>query len=308
MRAMPRKRIFPPFLKPGKPENSKCMDDGTLKREGLWREIYMKPGICFVLMLAVSGAAGGETVIPLERAHSHNDYNRDRPLLDALACGFCSVEADIFLVDGRILVAHDFEDVTPENNLRDLYLDPLLARCRQHKGRIYPDGPPVTLLIDIKDNGERTWTALKKVLRDYEEMLTIFSDAGTREKAVTVILSGNRPRKMLEAESPRLAAMDGRLPDLKGDAPVTLIPLVSSSWTSAFRWKGIGDFQPEEKAKLRELVNKAHAQGRRIRFWGLPLAPLMWEELYEAGVDLLNADQIAKLRDMLIEKQRKKTP
>ncbi len=47
---------------------------------------------------------------PLPQAHAHNDYEHERPLLDALSHGFCSVEADIYLVDGALLVAHDRED------------------------------------------------------------------------------------------------------------------------------------------------------------------------------------------------------
>lgn len=42
---------------------------------------------------------------PLERAHAHNDYEHARPLFDALERGFNSVEADVHLVDGRLLVA-----------------------------------------------------------------------------------------------------------------------------------------------------------------------------------------------------------
>ncbi|MCS6919603.1 MAG: hypothetical protein NZM28_07520, partial [Fimbriimonadales bacterium] len=49
----------------------------------------------------------------LPRAHSHNDYWRKRPLQDALECGFCSVEADIFLVDGKLLVGHDTHELRP---------------------------------------------------------------------------------------------------------------------------------------------------------------------------------------------------
>ena len=48
---------------------------------------------------------------PLAQAHAHNDYEHDRPLFDALEHGFTSVEADVWLVDGELLVAHDLEDV-----------------------------------------------------------------------------------------------------------------------------------------------------------------------------------------------------
>ena len=41
-----------------------------------------------------STAAPG-AVIPLARAHAHNDYLHPRPMLDALDAGFTSVEADI---------------------------------------------------------------------------------------------------------------------------------------------------------------------------------------------------------------------
>jgi hypothetical protein len=54
-----------------------------------------------------AGAAEPDSVIPLVNAHAHNDYEHDRPLFDALDHGFCSVEADIHLVDGQLLVAHN---------------------------------------------------------------------------------------------------------------------------------------------------------------------------------------------------------
>ena len=47
------------------------------------------------------------SVTPLANAHSHNDYEHDRPLLDALDHGFKSIEADIFLFEGQLLVTHD---------------------------------------------------------------------------------------------------------------------------------------------------------------------------------------------------------
>lgn len=44
------------------------------------------------------------------RAHAHNDYAHDRPLHAAIENGFCSVEADIFLINGQLLVGHDRTD------------------------------------------------------------------------------------------------------------------------------------------------------------------------------------------------------
>src|SRR5262245_24909461 len=86
----------------------------------------------------------------LTRGFAHNDYEHKRPLLDALELGFCAVEADIFLIEGQILVGHDAKDLTSERSLTRLYLDPLGRRVRENRGRVHPRGPEFLLLIDIK--------------------------------------------------------------------------------------------------------------------------------------------------------------
>ena len=69
--------------------------------------------VAATLPAAATPAARPYHVTPLRQAHAHNDYEHVRPLHDALDHGFTSVEADIFLVDGDLLVAHDPEDVDP---------------------------------------------------------------------------------------------------------------------------------------------------------------------------------------------------
>lgn len=265
----------------------------------------------WVLFLAVALlvlAACAQNPVPLERAHSHNDYMRPHPLFDALAAGFCSVEADIYLVNGELLVAHDRDKVKPGETLQKLYLDPLSERVRKNKGRVYPNGPTVTLLIDFKDDPQTTYPKLREVLKRYEEMLTVFSNDSTEPRAVTVILSGNSPRRILETESPRFAAIDGRLPDLETSPSPHLVPLISDTWPIAFTWRGNGPMPEGERTKLREMAAKAHAHGQRIRFYGTPQQPAVWAELYAAGVDLLNADNPAGMREFLLNEMAKKTP
>src|SRR3954453_2046264 len=82
------------------------------------------------------GSPHRSQVQPLERAHAHNDYEHERPLLDALDQGFTSVEADVWLVDGELYLGHDGPDLT--RTLRSSYLEPLAQRFRADGGSIYP--------------------------------------------------------------------------------------------------------------------------------------------------------------------------
>lgn len=248
-------------------------------------------------------AAESEPVTPLVNAHAHNDYEHDRPLLDALDHGFCSVEADIHLVDGQLLVAHDREDVKPDRTLEALYLDPLRKRAKANGGRVYPNGPRFILLVDIKGSGIPAYNVLKRVLGQYADILTEFRADTTNEKAVTVIISGSRPTRLVARDAVRYAAVDGRTRDLESDAPVHLIPLISDHFMTAFQLPQGEPLPDDINKRVRQYVKKAHQKNRLVRFWGTPHDPALWADLLDAGVDLINADDLEALQTFLLERQ-----
>lgn len=253
----------------------------------------------FVALLS-AGAPQAAGVSPLPQAHAHNDYLHERPLLDALGQGFCSVEADIHLVDGQLLVAHDRSATRPGRDLETLYLAPLHERVKRNHGQVHPGHTGFTLLIDLKTEAQPTYAALKPLLAKHADMLTEFRTDGVRTQAVTVILSGDRPFDMMRQETNRWAALDGRMNNLDDSSPAALIPLVSENWSTLFTWRGNGPLPEKDLTRLNALVTKAHAQGRRIRFWGVPDGPEGWAAMQEAGVDLINTDRLAALRAFLL--------
>ncbi|MCA9262777.1 MAG: phosphatidylinositol-specific phospholipase C/glycerophosphodiester phosphodiesterase family protein [Planctomycetales bacterium] len=240
---------------------------------------------------------------PLKNAHAHNDYHHDRPLMDALDHGFTSVEADIFLVDGKLLVAHSRLELKPASTLASLYLNPLQERIRAQGGRVYRDGPLFTLLVDIKSEGESTYRALHEVLRQYPDMLTAVHNGQVRDGPVQIIISGNRPHEFIAQQSERFAAVDGRISDLDSTAPAHLLPLISDNWRNHFRWSGTGPMPSEELAKLQDIITRAHQAGRRVRFWATPENAAVWDVLYQQKVDLVNTDKLAELEAFLRSKE-----
>jgi len=242
------------------------------------------------------------TLVP--RAHAHNDYYHSRPLLDALDQGFCSVEADVFLVDGRLLVGHWRNELRPERTLQRLYLDPLFERVKTNGGAVHPGGGEFTLLVDIKEDGQKTYETLREVLQDYNDMLTSVKDGRLQRRAVRIILSGNRPIAVVAARRSRRVALDGRMPDLDSNKPAHLFPLISDSWRNHFTWRGRGTMPEDQRSKLAQMVAQAHRAGRRLRFWAIPDRPDAWQTLYDAGVDLINTDNLEGLGKFLRDRPR----
>ncbi len=236
---------------------------------------------------------------PRPIGHAHNDYEHERPLLDALDQGFVSVEADVWLTKDGLLVAHTPFGLKVGRTLQALYLDPLRARVRANGGAVLKDTPHFYLLVDVKSEAKATHAELAKVLAGYADVLTVTRGGKTEWKAVTIVISGNCDRDAIARGAVRYAAIDGRPPDLDGAATADLIPWVSASWGSQFRWDGTGAMPDAERARLKDYVGRAHKGGRMVRFWATPETPALWRELVAAGVDLIGTDRLADLRAFL---------
>lgn len=262
-------------------------------------KIIKLTSLCLVLFLA--GCQSEKNLKILHNGHAHNDYEHEHPLFDALSNGFCSVEADVYLVDGRLLVAHDIEDVRQDRSLEELYLEPLKARIGKNGGRVYRNGPEFTLLIDIKSDAEKTYHVIHEVLSRYKGMLVTVKEDVEIPGPVRVIISGNRPRDTMLSQQLRYAGYDGRLSDLDSDSPSHFMPWISDSASKITKWRGEGSFPENDLQTLREITCKAHKFQRKVRLWATPDRPEVWNILKEANVDIIGADDLTGLAEYLTE-------
>ncbi|WP_129692048.1 phosphatidylinositol-specific phospholipase C/glycerophosphodiester phosphodiesterase family protein [Gottfriedia acidiceleris] len=248
-----------------------------------------------------------QTVVPLAKAHAHNDYEHAHPLTDALEHGFTSVESDVWLVDGELLVAHDKEDIRTDRTLKSLYLDPLMERVKENNGAVYPGyNKEFTLWIDVKSEDAATYQVIHNQLKKFQNMLTKFLPSGVNPGPITVYISGNRPKELMENQPVRYAAYDGRMSDLESGASNEFIPIISDNWTKHFTWMGVGEMSENERHKLNYIVSTAHANGQKVRFWATPdmatpAREAVWKELLKAGVDFINTDDLVGLQLFLMK-------
>ncbi len=261
-----------------------------------------------VLACAACVAGGAEhartpspSADPARRLHGHNDYLQPVPLTRALELGLGSVEADVFLVDGELLVGHERWQLRPWRALRGMYLEPLAREVAARGGRLLPAGRPFVLLVDVKAEGAAVWPVLRRELEAVRPMLTRFVDGRVEPGAVTVILSGDRPRALVAAERDRLCALDGRLADLDAvpPPPVDLVPWISDTWRRVSDWTGSDELMPDELRRVRALVARAHGQGRELRFWSAPDRVEGWRALFDLGVDRISTDRPADAAEWL---------
>ena len=237
----------------------------------------------------------------LKRAHAHNDYEHSRPLFDALDQGFCSVEADIFLVNDTLLVAHYANQAKPERTLESLYMEPLRERAKKFEGKILPGANTFYLWIDLKTDATSTYPVLRKLLEKYADILTRYENNKIIPGAVTVILTGSASVNLIRNEPVRYAGVDGGRTSLNSDESSDMIPAIGLSWRSEFP-RFTGSLTPDEREKLTEQIRKVHEKGRKVRYWGTPDNEAFWSIMYDAEADFINTNRLQPLRHFLSER------
>ncbi len=252
--------------------------------------------IGFIFIFSCVKGFGQELVF--KGGHSHNDYLQPHPLTDALNNGLVSIEADVFLKDGVLLVGHEEKELSNGKTLENMYIKPLFEHF--NSSNTYQ---PVILMIDIKEEGEDCYTALKTILNRYQSSLTHYQNGKINKKDITIILSGDRPVNMVKRENNRYAFIDGRIEDIEKNESSNLFPLISDDWNKIFTWRGDREMSKKELEKLKQIINECHSQGKMIRFWGYngtgEKAKTFWSLLMRCGVDLIGTDNPKEFREFI---------
>jgi len=262
---------------------------------------------------------------PLKNAHSHNDYEQTKPLHEALLAGFCSVEGDVHLNAGALLLGHIVTDVSETFTLEDTYVKPLIEIVKKNDGVIYKRAVRLglcqqfTLLIDIKTVEKRleTWELLEKMLESLDDGLPdgrpIFQTFDLNNKPILpegvmlpsplrVVVTGipgfeEDLAKIMLSRDKRKTVIDLNSP-LESAEVRSVAAWISEKWK--FPWP---DSNPVSIAATRKALQQrvlyARANGLSVRYWGTPEDPDLWELLLEMGVDLINTDTIFTLNSFL---------
>ena len=244
----------------------------------------MKKSWCCIWLLFTGFAATTQPLI-----HAHNDYQQPEPLTHALRQQVFSLEADIYLSGGRLLVAHDKNELATAPALDSLYLQPIIALFNRHGGRISADSnyAPV-LMIDIKDSGEAVIAQLIQLLSPHRSLF----DRSVNAKAIQIVLSGDRGAISKWSSYAPFIFFDGRPYEVYDSATLQRVAFISDNYTNYV--------SPQDSTtRLQQLVKKIHGMGKLVRLWGCPDTPASWKQQQEWGVDIINTDKVAECRKYL---------
>jgi alkaline phosphatase len=209
--------------------------------------------------------------VSAQEIFAHNDYEKPKPFYRAFELRAAYIEADIFLEDGKLLVAHTKRETDRSKTLESMYLKPLSQRLNEIYG--------LHLMIDLKTEGTATLNALVNVLEGFPELI--------KNDKLFIVISGSYPPPSDWNNYPSYIWFDGRPKIDYTKGQVDRLKLVSTSYPG------------NDPKKIEEVIDFAHTLGKPVRFWAAPDNEEGWRRLVKSGVDILNTDNIEALSQLI---------
>lgn len=224
-------------------------------------------------------------------AHSHNDYEQPVPFHTAYEARFGSIEADIFLHQGALIVAHDSSELPLHRTLEEYYIRPLAGCIEKNKGNVFADGSrQLQMMIDIKSDSIATLNELIGLIRKYPMLMN--------SRSLKWVISGNRPAESLFSSYPSFIWFDGVLSQQYSKQALKKIAMLSDNIRNYVSGNAL---TTAEWQRLQHAVSEAHRLKKPVRFWGTPDNMDTWDKLMQLQVDYINTDNIAALTTYLNE-------
>lgn len=254
----------------------------------------------------------GITPVP---CHSHNDYWRSVPLYEAIAAGCTGVEADVWLDGNSLLVGHRKNSLSSDRTLNSLYVDPLTTMLTNlntnsstnNSVGIFDLDPTatLTLLIDIKTDGNATWPVILHQLAPLISGGWLSYWNGTSKKLtrgpITVVGTGNTLFDQVVAEHDRYVFFDAPLNEISQNSTYTA---ENSYYASVSLKKAVGTVwawgpTEDQKQTMEKMITAASERGLVSRFWSIPSWPVslrmkLWRFLVDNKIGMLNVDDVVQ--------------
>ncbi|KAG5735153.1 hypothetical protein E4T56_gene8391, partial [Termitomyces sp. T112] len=202
-------------------------------------------------------------------------------------------EADVWIVDGQLLIGHEPAALTTDRTFDSLYIQPLVnILAMQNPSDEFTvnatspngvfdtsSGTPLQLLVDMKTDGTETLPFVLKALEPLRKAnyLTTAVQGNLIMGVFTVVGTGNTPLEGIQALEPRDIFFDAPLNELANSSTMwnaSLAPLASVDYEAVVGWNGIQNITEEQRSTITSLVQTAHSLGIKARFWDTPAWPI----------------------------------
>ncbi|HNW49994.1 MAG TPA: hypothetical protein PKH79_02860 [Prolixibacteraceae bacterium] len=268
----------------------------------------MKKYIFLVGLFLFVGIIGGKSQVKImPNLVLTQEFFSDKDIYPTFTQGVVHYEAQIMYIYGEVYVTSQMPDSANHTmpTFRSAYLLPIYSQYKKNGGKVHENfDEEMYLFMDVKFDVKKTYQKLWEELSPYNEILTYRMGPQWHQGKLRIVFVGNAPLRVLQQERISFAAAQGTVDDINKNYDSKMMPVIGINFEKDFTWNGVGKMQFDEFMKFKDIIRKAHEQGKKVRVYNCPEEDNIWDVLVTAGVDFINCKNAAKFSTFLSTKQQ----
>ena len=171
---------------------------------------------------------------------------------------------------------------------RDVYLFPLFSQFKKNNHEIYSGyQDEITLFVNIKGLNSKAFSTLTRQLYPYSEMLSYRKDGLTHKGKIRIVLTNVDWKVQINNDDECFLWFQGDINDLNENSPN--VPVICVKLNDIISWSGIGNLPLKDFKMIKELANRTHSLGKKLRIENIPVHRQLKNHLLKAGVDYFDS-------------------
>ena len=233
---------------------------------------------------------------------SSRDFSQTSELWESIGRGIINYQADVMYIYGKLYVTPVMPDSANHKlpTLTEAYLYPLYNQYKKNNGEILPGYVgDIYLILNFTFQPIQIYRQLAAEMRPFAEMLTYTSEGKKHQGKLTILIKEKNQLEQINSIKPSFLSLVGNLSDVDKNIDSAKMPLIEVSFDELTSWKGIGNIAFEDFTKIRNLVDKVHAQNKKISFVNCPASKNMADLIKTAKLDFVNTPDDVRMADFL---------
>lgn len=225
-------------------------------------------------------------------------------LWESTGNGIYNYQADVMYIYGKLYVTTLMPDSAGHKlpTLTETYLYPLYNLFKKNNGEIIPGySGDVFLILNLMAQPVQIYKQLAVEMRPFQEMLSYKIESAEHQGKLRILIKDKSQLDKINGIRPGFLGLVGNSGDIDKNVDSGTMPLIELDFSEITRWKGIGNIPFEDFMKLKDLVNKVHAQKKKISLINCPANKTMADLVQTSKVDFINTSEATRMAGFFVE-------
>jgi hypothetical protein len=228
---------------------------------------------------------------------SHNFIGQTE-LWESIGNGILNYQADVMYIYGKLYVTPLMPDSAKHKlpTLTEAYLYPLYNQFKKNNGEIIPGySGDVFLILNFTTQPTQIYKQLAVEMRPFSDMLTYNVDGTQHQGKLRIVIKDKAQLEKINNIKPSFLGLVGNLSDIDQNIDPIKMPLIEVDFNELTAWKGTGNIPFEDFTKIKSLVDKVHAQQKKISIANCPSYKTVADLIQTSKADFMTTSEATRM-------------